>query len=327
MKTKQVLYIGERNGIHDRRFIETLKQISVVTTYFVREVGDNSEFSYEGYDFIVAAPLTESISKIPNSISIPIIGVSLAYDVNLGSDSASLGENINKCSFIICDCEHVRKKICQEFNYPIKSTVVIPYGCDLETFKWTRVRDYQKPKFLVTRNWTKLHSNILIIEAMQILHERNIDFECVFLGDGPELENARKRFRNNSLESKIGFCGATSPMEIAQLMQNSNFYVSASSSDGSSVSLMEAMASGMVCVTSDFPSNLEWIIDNETGFLFRNGSSDSLADVLTGVLKKTPSELRIMGQMGQEIAVSRADWKKNREIFLESVLANCENRK
>ena len=299
----------------------------MVTTYFVREVGDNSEFSYDGYDFIVAAPLTESISKIPGNITSPVFGISLAYDVNIESDSESLSENIKKCNFIICDCEYVRKKICLDFEYPIERTLVMPFGCDLETFKWTSIRDFQKPKFLVTRNWTKLHSNSLILEAMQILHERKIDFECVFLGDGPELEEARKRFRNSSLSAKIEFRGATSTLEMARLMQNSNIYVSASSSDGSSVSLMEAMASGMVCVTSDFPSNLEWVIDNETGFLFRNGSSDSLADVLSGILEKTPSELRIIGRMGQEIAVNRADWKKNREIFLESILANCENRK
>ena len=315
-----------KNTIHDRRFIESLEQISEVGTYFVHENGRDPEINFGSYDCIVAAPLTESISKIPNNTSIPIIGVSLAYDVNLGADSESLSRNVKKCSFIICDCEYVRKKICHDFDYPIARSVVIPFGCDLEIFRWDGVRDFEKPTILVTRNWTKLHSNSLILEAIQILHESKVDFKCTFLGDGPELENARKRFLNTSFESKVEFRGTTSPKEIARLMQNSNIYVSASSSDGSSVSLMEAMASGMVCVASDFPSNLEWIIDNQTGFLFRNGSSENLADALSRILEKTPSELRKIGRMGQEIADGKADWKKNREIFLESILANSENR-
>jgi glycosyltransferase involved in cell wall biosynthesis len=326
LKIRKILYIGEKYAIHDQRFIESLEQISAVDTYFFREDGTNPEIEFESYKFIVAAPLTESISKIPENTSIPIIGISLAYDLNLGSDSESLSRNIKKCSFIICDCEYIRKKICAEFDYPIERVVVIPFGCDLEVFSWNGIRDFQKPRFLITRNWTELHSNSLILEAMQVLHEGKVDFKCTFLGDGPELENARRRILNSSLESKVEFSGSKSPMEMAQIMQNSNVYISASSSDGSSVSLMEAMANGMVCVVSDFPSNLEWIVDNRTGFLFRNGFSNSLADVLSGILEKTSSELRTIGKMGQEIANARADWKKNKEFFLESILANSETR-
>ena len=75
MKIRKILYIGVKNTIHDRRFIESLEQISEVGTYFVHENGRDPEINFGSYDCIVAAPLTESISKIPNNISIPIIGV------------------------------------------------------------------------------------------------------------------------------------------------------------------------------------------------------------------------------------------------------------
>lgn len=327
MKAKQVLYLGERNEIHDRRFVETLKQISVVTTSFVHEAGNNSEFSFDGYDFIVAAPLTDSISKIPNNISSPVIGISLAYDLNLSSNVDTLKRNIQKCSLIICDCEYIRRKICVEYDFPIERTLVIPFGCDLDVFKWNGIRDYRKPRFLITRNWSKLHSNNLILEALKKLHESKVDFTAVFLGEGPELENAKKTIANSSLESKIEFRGNASPVDISLIMKLSNIYISASSSDGSSVSLMEAMANGMVCLTSDFPSNLEWIIENKTGFLFRNGSSENLAQVLSEILAKTNEELTIVGRMGREIAESKADWNKNKEIFIDFILAKTGSTK
>ena len=327
MKTKQALYIGERNGIHDRRIIETLKQISVVSTYFVREAGVNSEFSFDGYDFIVAAPLTESISKIPNNITSPVIGVSLAYDVNLSSNAETLTRNIQKCSLIICDCEYIQRKICVEYDFPIERTVVIPFGCDLDVFKWYGIRDYRKPRFLITRNWSKLHSNNLILEALQKLHEAKIDFTSVFLGEGTELDHAKRIIVNSPLESRIEFRGLTSSVDVARLMQLSNIYISASSSDGSSVSLMEAMANGMVCLTSDFPSNLEWITDKKTGFLFRNGSSDNLAKVLLEILAKTAEELTSVGRMGQKVAENRADWNKNKEMFIDFILAKSNSTK
>jgi glycosyltransferase involved in cell wall biosynthesis len=321
------LYIGEKNGIHDRRFIETLEQQFAVKTLFVGEDGSESDVEFNNYDCIVAAPLTDSILKIPSNTSTPIIGVSLAYDVNETSDTDLLGRNIQKCDFIICDSDYVRKKICHEYEYPIESTVVIPFGCDIETFKWSGIRDFQKPRFLITRNWTKIHSNALILEALQILNNAGIDFTCIFLGDGPELENARSLVQDTPLKSIIEFRGKSLAIVVARLMQDSNIYISASSSDGSSVSLMEAMVNGMVCLVSDFPSNLEWVNDKKTGFLFSNGSSESLADALLGILRRTPAELSIVGRMGQEFAVKKADWNKNKRVFLDSILTNSKTNK
>jgi glycosyltransferase involved in cell wall biosynthesis len=298
-----------------------------VKKLFVCENGSDLDIEFENLDFIVATPLTEPVSKIPNNASIPLIGVSLAYDVNESSNSDSLKKNIQKCDFIICDCEYVRKRICNEYDYPMEKTVVIPFGCDLETYKWRGVRDFQKPRFLITRNWTKLHSNFLILEALQILNNSKIDFTCIFLGDGPELENARNWIQNSPLKSIIEFRGNTSSVEMSRLMQESNIYISASSSDGSSVSLMEAMVNGLVCLVSDFPSNLEWISDKESGFLFSNGSSESLAEALFGILRRSPSELNIVARMGQEIAEKKADWNKNKGIFLETILTSSKTNK
>jgi glycosyltransferase involved in cell wall biosynthesis len=316
LKIKQALYIGERNGIHDRRFIEILEQKCIVSKHFVSENGTDSDIEFENLDFVIAAPLTEPMSCIPNDISIPIIGISLAYDVN-----------IQKCGFIICDCEYVRKRICNEYDFPMERTVVIPFGCDLETYNWNSARDFQKPRFLVTRNWTKLHSNVLILEALQTLNNSGVDFTCIFLGEGPELESARKLIQNGPLKSRIEFRGNTSAIEMARLMRESNIYISASSSDGSSVSLMEAMANRLVCLVSDFPSNLEWISDKESGFLFTNGSSLSLAEALFGILRRSPAELNIVARRGQEIAEKKADWSKNKGIFLESILTSSETNK
>ena len=321
------MYIGESNGIHDRRFIEILEQQCVVNKLFVRESGSDSDIEFENLDFVVAAPLTEPISKIPSSISIPLIGISLAYDITDSSNPDLLKKNIQKCDFIICDCEYVRKRICNEYDFPMERTVVIPFGCDLETYNWNGARDFQKPKFLVTRNWTKLHSNVLILEALHILNNAGVDFTCIFLGEGPELESARNLIQNSPLKSVIEFRGNKSSIEMAQLMQQSNIYISASSSDGSSVSLMEAMVNGLVCLVSDFPSNSEWINDKESGFLFSNGSSESLAEALFGIVRRSPAELNIVAKKGQEIAARKADWNKNRRIFLETILASSKTNK
>ena len=62
-------------------------------------------------------------------------------------------------------------------------------------------------------------------------------------------------------------------------------YVSGSQSDGTSISLLEAMSAGLLCVTSDFPSNNEWINNGISGFTFKNGSASGLAQTLLKISK------------------------------------------
>ena len=50
-----------------------------------------------------------------------------------------------------------------------------------------------------------------------------------------------------------------------------DLYLSASHSDGSSVSLMEALGCGLPVLVSDIPGNREWVTDGEQGWLFPDG--------------------------------------------------------
>ncbi len=319
MKTKRVLYVGEKPGVHDQRFIDILETAFHVKCYFTSDSNSSKFQVFENFDLIVAAPLTSSISIIPAKTTTPIVGISLAYDVNSSADIGLLSENIHRCQLIITDCNYVQELITSKYNYPKGKVAVVPYGCDLSTFHYLVERDFREPKILVTRNWTYLHSNILIVEALKILHENEFEFSCIFLGDGPELRKVKSANSHLPFFSRLEFLGNKSPSEIATLMQASNFYVSASTSDGSSVSLMEALASGMVCLVSDFPSNLEWITNRESGFLFKNGSSENLAGALSEILTKSSFELSALAAEGQRIALRRADWNRNKLIFLEMI--------
>lgn len=54
------------------------------------------------------------------------------------------------------------------------------------------------------------------------------------------------------------------------MLRRSKCYISATKSDGSSLSLLEAMGNGAIPIVSNIPSNREWIVDGINGKLFRN---------------------------------------------------------
>lgn len=316
MRVSKALYLGEVNGVHDQRFLEVIKEKFEVDTIFRSDLTNFESSSFAKYDLIIAVPLTGTISRIPKSIEIPIVGVSLAYDVNSINLSDELRANIQRCKFVICDCRYIQDKMIAEYAIDREKISIIPYGCDLELFQFKRQRNFEKPNILVTRNWYPIHSNQIIISALQLLHDEGLDFACTFVGNGPELQGAIDKVTKSSMNSKISFVGSKSPKAIVELMNESNFYISASSSDGSSVSLMEALATGMICIVSDFPSNHEWIEHQQSGFLFQNESVNSLSNTIREVLEVRPEVLASVGDIGIEVAKTKANWAKNRVDFV-----------
>jgi len=65
--------------------------------------------------------------------------------------------------------------------------------------------------------------------------------------------------------------------KLLRYLYAADLYVSSSHSDGTSVSLLEAMAGGLSAVLTDVPSNLEWITNGENGEVVPRSDHDALA--------------------------------------------------
>ena len=67
---------------------------------------------------------------------------------------------------------------------------------------------------------------------------------------------------------------------MLEALHSGSCYISASLSDGTANSLLEAMAAGLFPIVSDIPANREWIADGENGMLFPPGDHMALARCL-----------------------------------------------
>jgi glycosyltransferase involved in cell wall biosynthesis len=116
--------------------------------------------------------------------------------------------------------------------------------------------------------------------------------------------------------------------DLPDYFRSADLYVSASRSDGSSVTLLEAMASGLPAVVSDIPSNLEWVESGVHGWTFRDGDPHSLAEAILDAFDKR-ARLKAMGRAVRELAEARADWTKNfRRLYEAYALAeSCADRR
>ncbi len=321
-RKNSIVYIGRNKNSHDQRFVEALLEIFEVKEIYLcgseplpLQIG-----IFSNAVLVIAGPLTDAVSAIPKELKVPILGISHAFDLNLEFENFPLHLNIERCTAIISDCRYI-SRILQD-TYKFKGKIYeIPWGCDREFFSKAEIVFEKKPKILVTRNWFTNYDNETILAALKLLELKNVDFDCTFIGEGPLLENQKKNLNLLSKSSKVRFLGRQNSYEIRDAMTNNWMYISAASSDGTSISLLEAMAAGMICITTDFPSNCEWIENAISGFIFPTGNSLALASLIEQVSSLKSQEKMVITQAADGILVEKGDWAQNREKFKSAAFA------
>lgn len=116
--------------------------------------------------------------------------------------------------------------------------------------------------------------HIYLINALSCL--KNIDYECIFVGDGPlraELENFVKTAH---LSNRVKFLGFQD--NVAKTMSQMDVVIMPSLNETFGITIVEAFALKKIVIASDVGGIPELVIDGETGLLFPAKDSSALAE-------------------------------------------------
>ena len=120
----------------------------------------------------------------------------------------------------------------------------------------------------------------LLIEAFKKL---DTDKHLVIAGGGSDTSEYETSLREAAQgDNRIVFTGFVSGEPLEELYSNCYAYVLPSDVEGMPMSLLEAMAYGRCCVTSDIPECADVLAGN--GVTFEKGSADSLRSTMRGLL-------------------------------------------
>jgi L-malate glycosyltransferase len=215
------------------------------------------------------------------------------------------------------DCRTVARRAAG-FGFPEDRMVLFPWGVDLAHFSPEAGRDAGRlwrerlgwtDRFVIlcNRTWAPLYGVDLLARAFRSACRENADLRLLLAGDGPQADAIRGIL--SPVADRVHYPGRVSRGELPGLYCAGDLFVSPSHSDGSSVSLLEALACGRPVLVSDIPSNREWVIPGEVGHLFRDGEVDSLE--LNLLIMAAKPDLSGYSRRARDIAEIRADWEKN----------------
>lgn len=324
----KILYITDtRNAHHDRILNVIAPDCETRVVYLDEDTSLNLEekLSNQIFDLIIYSPLSLNLGDIVGSNLTPMFGLCMAKEINELSSSMNkkriIENNISNSIGINFDCIYIESEFDRQFRFSgLRSRS--KYGADLRTFSFRNTMIESVKNIICMRGWTEIHSNHLILDALLEVAKMRDDFCCTFIvpPDKHQIEDYLHLVKSGHLR----FIDYLNPAEMALELQQSDIYISATISDGASVSLLEAMASGAVAVVSDFPSNLEIIEPEQDGFVFANQNLESLMDEITKVLSMKPEELNRIVKKARLKVEKIGDWETEGKLLKRAILRSFE---
>ena len=131
----------------------------------------------------------------------------------------------------------------------------------------------------------------LLIRAVALVRAAGQACQCRILGDGPEAAALQALVTELGLTGVVELAGARDNPEILATLPEADLFVlpcrtdAAGDKDGIPVVLMEAMASGLCCVSGDLDTIRELIQDGESGFLVPAEDVEALAGRILRLLQ------------------------------------------
>ncbi len=225
---------------------------------------------------------------------------------------------IDGASHITCDCEQVKKTILDIADFDKDKITVIPWGIDLELFNPKRLKpdiidrlNWQDKRVIITtRTLSALYGIHFLIMALPSIIEEEPNVRLLIIGSGPQEEELKELVSGLELDDYVHFGGQVPNGQLAYYLNSAEIYISTSKSDGSSLSLLEAMACGLPLVVSDVPAICEWVQDGSNGYIVPRNKVKPISEKILILLKNKDTALK-MGELNLNIANEKADWNKN----------------
>jgi len=288
-------------------------------------------------DLIHAGPIQNCAFIAALSGFHPILAMSWGYDLVMDADKSAWMQwvthyTLKRSAFFVSDANVSRDKAVA-FGMQPDRTAIFPWGTDIEHFvpkkeesaalrlsKGGKRAARSNPKSITlfcSRTWEAIYGVDGLAKAFVKVASVNPDVNLILLGAGSQGTKIRQILTGGGVMDRVHFGGHVAQADLPRWYHMADLYISPSHVDGSSVTLMEALASGLPCLVSDIAGNREWIDDGVNGWLFRDGDVDDLAEKILNAIKNRKS-FKKLGEAARKTAEERADWKMNFGKLLET---------
>lgn len=120
----------------------------------------------------------------------------------------------------------------------------------------------------------------VLLDALQLLAQREVDFHCTLVGGGPLAEPIAAAVVAQGLSDRVTLAGPVPNARVVEMIGQSDISVLASFGEGIPIALLESLAQQRPVVATNVGGIAELVVDGQTGLLVAAHDPIALADAL-----------------------------------------------
>jgi glycosyltransferase involved in cell wall biosynthesis len=203
---------------------------------------------------------------------------------------------------------------------PAERITVVHCGLDHERYRHDpAVPKAARPTLLYIGRVRRYKGVDWVLRAMPAVLEQVPDARLVVVGDGPYMDELRRRAARSGIAAAIELRGFLPRAEKVRLLQEAWVLVQPSPKEGWGLTVVEAGACGTAVVAADSPGLRDSVRRDETGLLVPYGDTAALAAALTRALRDAPLRRRL--ESAGRAWAARFRWPECASRSLDALLA------
>lgn len=313
----RILYYSSGFGAHDEKFIRVLLSLSENVFILARRYCSLSEefvgkvqFTTlaESYDEVlsgrqavvklkavlksykpevtVAGPLWPCAYEASLAKALKLVGVSWAFDVLIDAKRSArtkkaISVALSHAKLLLFDSPWIfeeAQKISPIEKYNAK---IFPWGVDTDRFSPAVGTEYVQSRpftILHTRRLDHIYRPDVVVKAFMIAVRMDSSLQLRMVASGPLLSKLVKFVKHSGVSSNFEWVPPFENRDLPAILRNTSLYTTAARSDGVSISLLEAMATGVPVVVPNLPSNVHVLGRKACLQTFELNDAKSMAD-------------------------------------------------
>jgi len=204
--------------------------------------------------------------------------------------------------------ENLRDHIVSDFGIPGTKVRHLPFGIDTTRFSPRgESGDRATIEVFSNRNFYPVYDTETLVRGFALAYKENPALRLSFKGLGPEEQKIRELVTYLGLNGQIAFKKKSRYADVPGDYRNADIFITTSLSDGTPVSVLEAMASSLPCIATSVGGIPEWIEHNVTGLLVQPGSPEQVAQAIL-TLAQDPALRKRLGTAARDLIVKNGEW-------------------
>lgn len=355
---KTILYYSNSVTIHDLKFIRVLTTLSPKVLVVTRkEISQHPKLPdgaqvislssinlaahrhrviieqlYEIFrkhrpSLTIAGPLWPCAYEAARANAPKLVATSWAFDILVDAQKSikkrrCIGNVLKNAELLLFDNPWILEKAKEIADLNVSRSSVFPWGVDTDLFSPAQERiSLSKNPFLIFHNRTldKIYRPSLLLSAFKIATREKANFRLRLVATGPLAQKTRQLARRLELDDKIDWIPPVNNRQLPALLHEASLYTSASYSDGTSISLLEAMACGLPVVVPALPSNAYLLAPAHRSQTYDIDCPTSMAKKWIEVSEMSDKSLEELGSMNRLKVVTYASMESFVKNYSSSI--------